>query len=290
VANGVSEAAVRAAVGNVDEFESLGGGGQGLVWRVRRGNDVDVVKVLHEVDAERAEREVGALQRVNSRHVMQYRGTLTVVDGNRTFAAIRGEFIPGGTVMTRIQRDEWPSEVDALRCVRAVLLALEALHDVDLVHRDIKPENVALRDGHWDEAVVLDLGLVRDLVAASITQYPQLLGTLPYMAPEQLRLERAVKRTDVFAVGVLIYALLTRELPYVSESEDQALNLDQLRRRMLERTDSSDWPRWSRVQQALQPDVATLLSRLLEPDAFSRPRVGEAIRLTDDILAERARP
>jgi hypothetical protein len=111
MANGVNEDAVRAAVGEVDEFESLGGGGQGRVWRVRRGNEIDAVKVLLEVDPERADREVKALQAVNSPHVMKFRGTLTVVDGARTLAAIRGEFIPGGTVATRLEADEWPSEL-----------------------------------------------------------------------------------------------------------------------------------------------------------------------------------
>src|SRR5437870_4134795 len=130
MANGVNEDAVRAAVGEVDEFESLGGGGQGRVWRVRRGNQVDAVKVLLEVDPDRADREVAALQAVDNPHVMKLRGTLTVVDGARTYAAIRGEFIPGGTIAMRLERREWPSESEALRCARAVLIALEALHGV----------------------------------------------------------------------------------------------------------------------------------------------------------------
>lgn len=288
MADGVSEKAVRSALGTVDEFEALGGGGQGRVWRVRQGSRTYAVKVLLGVDATRVEREVEALRAVDNPHVMKFRDTFTVTDAGRSFPAITGEFIPGGTIAAHLERDEWPDEIEALHCARAVLIALEALHEVDRVHRDIKPQNVALREsGRWDKAVVLDLGLVRDLVATSITRYPELLGTLPFMAPEQLRMERAVKRTDVFAVGVVLYMVLTRELPYVSESEDRGLDGEGLRRRMLERTESDEWPRWSRVQQALNEDVGGLIARLLEPDAYARPRPRQAIELIDEILAER---
>ncbi len=277
MSNGVSEDAVRAAVGEVDEFESLGGGGQGLVWRVKRGNEEEAVKVLRDIDPERADREVEALQAVDSPHVMKFRGTLSVIDGSETHAAIRGEFIPGGTIEARLRQGEWPDELQALQTTLGVLKALNALHAANRVHRDIKPANVALREGRWDEAVVLDLGLVRDLVATSITRYPELLGTVPFMAPEQLRQERAVQRTDIFAAGVLLFLLLTRELPYYDASTDVALPGDQIRRKMIERAEGNEWPRWSRVQGHLDGDVAELLAGFLDPEAYARPKVGAAI-------------
>jgi serine/threonine protein kinase len=90
---------------------------------------------------------------------------------------------------------------------------------------------------------------------------------MPFMAPEQLRLERAVQRTDIFAAGVMLFALLTRELPYYDNSLDAALTGEELRKAMIERAEGTDWPRWSRVQGSLAQDTAAILSRLLEPEA-----------------------
>jgi eukaryotic-like serine/threonine-protein kinase len=257
------------------------------VWRVRQGGRDDVIKVLFSANAPRVEREVDAMRAVNSPHVMKFLESLTLRTGENTLAAIRGEYIAGGTIATRLKAGDWPDERQALNCARSVLLGLQALHGADRVHRDIKPANVGLRGGSWEEAVVLDLGLVRDLAATSITRYPELLGTIPFMAPEQLRMERAVKRTDVFAVGVLLFLLLTRELPYVSDSQDRGVDAERLRRLMRERSESEDWPRWTRFQDRLSEDAAALLSRLLAADAYNRPRVSQAIDEIDALLAER---
>ncbi len=283
----VPEDAVRAALGQVEELEELGEGGQGRVWRVRQSGQDDVIKVIPDVDTARVEREVAALKAVDSPNVMKFKATLTIKHNSDEWPAIRGEFIPGGTVAKKLEAGKWPSELEALQCARGVLEGLAALHDQDLVHRDIKHLNIALRDGDWDQAVVLDLGLVRDLASTSITQYPNRLGTLPFMAPEQLRLERAVKRTDIFAVGALLFYLLTQDLPYVSHTDDQGLDAEGLRKRMLERAEKEDWPRWSRVQSKLSPDVAVALSRLLAREAYERPKLADAMKMLDELIAAR---
>jgi hypothetical protein len=89
MANGVSEEAVRAAIGAADEFELLGGGGQRRVWRVRQGDRTDAVKVLLDVDRARVEREVEALKAVDNLRVMKFREALTVTDSGRSLAPIR---------------------------------------------------------------------------------------------------------------------------------------------------------------------------------------------------------
>lgn len=283
----ISDDAVRDAIGEVEDLESLGGGGQGRVWRVKQGGVENVVKVLDaDADSARVEREVQALKAVNSPRVMSFLDTLTVAFDGKDLPAIQGEFIPGGTVADRLAADDRPSVDDALACSKGVLEGVAAIHELDLVHRDIKPQNVALRDGKWGEPVVLDLGLVRDL-ETSITRYPNLVGTLPYMAPEQLRQERAVQRTDVFGIGAMLFLLLTGELPYVDNSADQGLGAEEWRRAMLDRVDQPGWPRWSHVQGALDPGVADLLARLLADEAYERPSVEAAIAQFDNLMATR---
>lgn len=284
----MDEDAVRQALGDVEELEDLGGGGQGRVWRVRQNGQETVLKVIPGAeDAERVRREAESLRSINSPRVMAYHDTTVIEDGGRRWPAIRGEYVPGGTVADALQRSERPTVEQALQCIRGVLEGVTAIHDQGLVHRDIKSQNVALRNGVWEEPVVLDLGLVRDL-DNSITRYPEMLGTLPFMAPEQLRLERAVTRTDVFAGGALLMFMLTGELPYIDSQADQGLDSDGLRRAMLARTEQPDWPRWAQLQGQLDQDVAELLAHLLATEAYERPTVERSIELIREVLAARS--
>lgn len=278
---------MRRALGAVEELEELRPGGQGRVWRVKQDGQESVLKVIPVAeDAERVRREAESLRSIKSQRVMAYHGTAVVEHGADRWPAIRGEYVPGGTVADALERGEHPTTRQALQCAGAVLEGLAAIHELGLVHRDIKPQNVALRNGAWDDPVVLDLGLVRDL-DNSITRYPEMLGTLPFMAPEQLRLERAVRRTDVFAVGALLLFVLTAELPYIDSQADNGFDSDGLRRVMLTRTEQPDWPRWAQLQANLDQDVAELLARLLGKEAYERPTVERSIDLIDAALASR---
>jgi serine/threonine protein kinase len=283
----MDEKAVRRALGEVEELEDLGGGGQGHVWRVKQNGAETVLKVIPGAeDAERVRREAESLRRINSPRVMAYHDTTVIEDGGRRWPAIRGEYVPGGTVADALKRGERPTVEQALHCASGILEGIAAIHEQGLVHRDIKPQNVALRNAAWEEPVVLDLGLVRDL-DNSITRYPEMLGTLPFMAPEQLRLERAVKRTDVFAIGALLMFVLTGELPYIDNQTDQGLDSDALRRAMLARTEQPDWPRWAQLQGQLDQDIAELLSQLLATEAYERPTLDRSGELIAAALATR---
>ncbi len=284
----MDEHAVRRALGEVEELEELRPGGQGRVWRVKQDGQESVLKVIPGAeDAERVRREAESLRSISSEHVMSYHGTIVVEHGADRWPAIRGEYVPGGTVADALERSERPTTGQALLCGRAILEGLAAIHELGLVHRDIKPQNVALRNGAWDEPVVLDLGLVRDL-DNSITRYPEMLGTLPFMAPEQLRLERAVRRTDLFAVGALLLFVLTGELPYIDSQADNGLDSDRLRHVMLARTEQPGWPRWAQLQVHLDQDVAELLARLLGTEPYERPTIEQSIELIDAALVSRA--
>jgi serine/threonine-protein kinase len=194
---------------------------------------------------------------------------------------IIGEFVPGGSIAYRLENDDWPTEEQALASVIGTLGGLAAIHAQELVHRDIKPGNIALRNGDWSDPVILDLGLVRDLLGDSITVYPNLLGTVPFMAPEQLRKERAVKRSDVFAAGVTLFALLTRRHPFIDPGErDLAIEV------LEERVRDEDRPRWSEVT-GVEDDVQEVLDRLLRADAFERPRPDAAAAALNSILDSR---
>ncbi len=118
------------------------------------------------------------------------------------------EYVDGRTLRDRLTRDGAMSVREAVRVFSAVLAALAAAHRAGLVHRDVKPENVLLRpDG---TVKVTDFGLARSVTSSTRTSTTGvLLGTVSYLAPEQLDGDRADERSDVYAAGLILYELLT---------------------------------------------------------------------------------
>lgn len=258
----VPEDTIRRALREATDIEPLDGGGQGFVWRVVVDGREEALKLLDPAKAERAEREIEALQAIASPHVMGFYGTLEIDHDGVRYQAIRGEFIPGGTVQHKLSDGERPDSAAALAFIEGTMLGVAQIHAAERAHRDIKPQNIALREGRWEQPVILDLGLARDLLATSITAYPGQLGTAVFMAPEQLRGERAPRRADIFAAGVVAYLLAAGRHPYIENEE--ALSIDEL----LSRQEASCWPDWEGVVDVIRDVVEPMLAF----EASSRPR------------------
>ena len=106
----------------------------------------------------------------------------------------------------------------AARIVDQIGGALDAAHARGLIHRDIKPANVLL--GAGDHAYLTDFGLTKRLDATTgISHVGQWVGTLGYVAPEQIRSERIDARTDVYSLGCVLFHTLTGQPPYLRETE-----------------------------------------------------------------------
>jgi serine/threonine-protein kinase len=101
-----------------------------------------------------------------------------------------------------------------------LLVGVRDIHASGTIHRDIKPGNIALRDGNWSQPVLLDLGLARGVDETTITVYPGRIGTARYMAPEQLKGQRARKAADLFAAGAVVRELIGRRHPFYDEGEN----------------------------------------------------------------------
>lgn len=130
------------------------------------------------------------------------------------------ELIEGGT-LRELLAERGPMPPHAVAAVlRPVLGGLAAAHRAGLVHRDVKPENILISD---DGVVkIADFGLVRAVAAAGITSASVILGTAAYLSPEQVRDGNATPRSDVYAVGITAYELLTGQTPF---SGDSALSI-----------------------------------------------------------------
>src|SRR5262245_43860511 len=124
-------------------------------------------------------------------------------------------FLQGETLEGRMRRERSPLAL-AVKVGREVAEGLAAVHDRGLIHRDVKPSNIWLEgeSGVVRRAKVLDFGLARIEESGDHSTFGFVLGTPPYMSPEQAAGDRLDARSDLFGLGVVLYRLLTGELPF----------------------------------------------------------------------------
>lgn len=175
------------------------------------------IKVLKEGRSDdRFFREAKLLSELRSPH------TVTMLDvgraaDNRPFMVF--EYVPGETLEDRLARVGPMPGGRVAHIIRQVLASLAEAHERGIVHRDVKPANIMMTevDGDEDFVKLLDFGVAKPLeqvrdVSVELTMVGQIIGTMRYMSPEQLKGERkAVPASDVYAVGLIAYELLTAE-------------------------------------------------------------------------------
>jgi serine/threonine protein kinase len=227
---------------------SIGTGGMGEVYKARdtRLGRTVAIKVLPESLAsdnefrERFEREARSISVLNHPNIC----TLYDVGRDGDVAYLVLEHLEGETLATRLRKGPLPLS-EALAIATAIASALDAAHRLGIVHRDLKPANVMLTAGGAarlgsPQAKLLDFGLAKvrpapplsgastTIAAASpaggspgqpLTARGTLLGTFQYMAPEQIEGEEADARTDLFALGAVMYEMLTGRRPFDAKSQ-----------------------------------------------------------------------
>jgi serine/threonine protein kinase len=201
--------------------ELVGTGGMSSVYRAHdRLLDRKVaLKVLHdqytddEEYVERFRREARAVAALSHPNIV------TVIDrgehGGRQFIVF--EYVAGENLKQLINRRGPAPVTTALELGIQMARALSFAHQQGLVHRDVKPQNVLLNGE--GEAKVTDFGIARSLdVQHGMTQTGTVLGTSDYIAPEQAQGQRVDEQTDVYSLGVVLYELLTNEVPFPGEN------------------------------------------------------------------------
>jgi eukaryotic-like serine/threonine-protein kinase len=126
------------------------------------------------------------------------------------------EYVPGPTLRELLVARGRLNPREALDIIERVLVGLAAAHDADIIHRDVKPENVLLGTG--TSVKVADFGLARAAAGISYTKTGLLIGTAAYLAPEQVASNSSDQRSDVYAVGVMLFEMLTGVQPHTGES------------------------------------------------------------------------
>jgi serine/threonine-protein kinase len=135
-------------------------------------------------------------------------------DGEHTFLVM--EYVPGRTLRDALNSLGRLGPRAALEIMLPVLAALGAAHRAGLVHRDVKPENVLItEDG---QVKVADFGLARAETASKMTKTGMIIGTVGYLAPEQVLAGNADVRSDVYAAGTMLFELITGRLPHQGDT------------------------------------------------------------------------
>lgn len=268
-------------------LELLGRGGMGAVYKARQRllDRLVAVKVLppevcrDSAFAERFAREAQALARLSHTNIVAVYDFGRTVDGLFYFVM---EYVDGVNLRQTIQSGG-TSTKKALAIVPQICEALQFAHDEGIVHRDIKPENILV--DKKGRVKIADFGLAKLLGhspgVVSLTSTRQVMGTLRYMAPEQMEGTKVVDhRADIYSLGVVFYELLTGELPIgrfapPSEKVQIDVRLDEVVLRTLETEPERRYQRVGEVRTDIQAIASNDESRVAVPSAETARRAGQ---------------
>ena len=265
--------------GRYHVMELIGEGGMGKVYlaeHVEIGKRV-ALKVLHPSYSrmpdlvERFRREARAASKIGHPNIVDVTDSGTTPDGSVYFVM---EYLEGVELGSVIEREGAIDVARALRIAGQICRALAAAHAAGIVHRDLKPENVFLitREGAADVVKVLDFGIAKTTEAEAarerrLTSPGMAMGTPEYMAPEQAAGRPADARCDVYALGAIMYEMLTGQPPYAGDNFMEILT----------KKATQDPPPPVTVREELAPQVSDLVMAAMARNPDARPQTMETL-------------
>lgn len=204
----------------------------------------------------RFEREIEILKRLDHPNIVKYYGGGTA--GNQRYYAM--EYLDGGSLQDILKKRKRLNWEQTIQVGRQITAALEHAHNAGIIHRDLKPANLFLtKKGRLKLG---DFGIARDTEATALTAAGKTVGTYAYMAPEQIQVSHPISRkTDLYAVGCLLYEVIVGETPFLSENP-----MDMLMQHL-----KDDPYNVSDKVADCPPQLDQLIERLLEKNPDDRP-------------------
>lgn len=194
----------------------IGSGGMGTVYYARHADTGEeaAVKVLpaslarEEGFIARFNREVSALQKLKNPHVIQL--FENGVDGETYYYAM--EYVEGQTLAALMRQEKRIGWREVIDISMQICSALKAAHDAGIIHRDLKPSNLLIANSGMIK--LTDFGIAQVFAGTKLTATGGIIGTAEYMSPEQAQGNRVTKRSDLYSLGAVMYAMLTGRPPF----------------------------------------------------------------------------
>ena len=261
----------------------LGQGGMGAVYRAR---DIQLqrlvaFKMMHPEIAAHDELRKRFLQEARAIAALDHPNIIRIhsFHGDAKDLYLVMEYVPGGSLrdyLRQLKRDKTHIEIpEAIALIKQLASALHFAHKENMVHRDVKPDNVLLKlatspgiGGMRFNAVLTDFGLAKladNAIVQTAGHNP--MGTLPYMPPEQIRGDNMDGRTDLYALGILMYELIVGQLPFAPRNIPEALKMH-----------SSDAPPDpSSIREGLAPELEKIILKSIAKHPDDRYQTGNEI-------------
>src|SRR5262250_539121 len=208
-------------VGSYKVLEKIGEGGMGAVYKgvdLMLEREVAIKALRPELArqpdvVERFRAEAVTLAKLNHPNIATLYSFLR--QGDDYFMVM--EFVRGETLDSVLQHSVGMQVDRAISLFCQALEGIDHAHKMGIIHRDIKPANMMLTQ--TGSIKVMDFGIARVLGTARMTRQGNVIGTVEYMSPEQVRGQETDARSDIYSLGILLYEMLTGRVPFYSDSE-----------------------------------------------------------------------
>jgi serine/threonine protein kinase/Flp pilus assembly protein TadD len=246
-------------------LEKLGEGGMGVVYKAQdlKLDRMVAIKFLPSHLSASADSKARFLQEAKATAALNHPNILGVYeideqDGAMFFAM---EYIEGMTLkkhIANLKSGTGIPVIQALEWTAQIAQGLKAAHGKNIVHRDIKPENVMLTSEK--KLKIMDFGIAKLKSSSGLTKTGTSMGTISYMSPEQAQGDAADLRSDIWSLGVVLYEMLTADLPFKSEHEAGLLYL----------IVNEDPPVPSLMDRKIPHQIDVLIKKMLAKDRSQR--------------------
>ena len=205
-------------------ISKIGEGGRGIVYKA---NDIELnrtvaLKFISPQLAHNTKELESLYDEARSASQLNHPNITTIYEIGHAdkYNFIAMEYLDGQTLKDKIKTESL-SRDEIINIAIAVLQGIKSAHNHNIIHRDIKTENIMITDS--GTVKIMDFGLARNLENRNITKVNTTLGTIAYMSPEQIEGSKVDQRSDIFSFGIVLYEMITGQLPFMGEHEASTL-------------------------------------------------------------------